>query len=79
MRITLAHINDQHSQLDAFANTELRLDGVPTQIDMGGFARVTAAFRAYDGRKDVIKLHAGDAITMGRRCEGCVTTRHNGP
>ena len=63
VRVTLAHINDQHSQLDAFANTELRLDGVPTQIDMGGFARVTAAFRAYDGRKDVIKLHAGDATT----------------
>ena len=63
VRVTLAHINDQHSQLDAFANTELTLGGVPTQIEMGGFARVTAAFRAYDGRKDVIKLHAGDATT----------------
>lgn len=61
--VTLAHINDHHSQLDPFANTELQLGGVATQVDLGGFARVTAAFRRYDGRSDVIKLHAGDAIT----------------
>ncbi|MDP2093232.1 MAG: 5'-nucleotidase C-terminal domain-containing protein [Hydrogenophaga sp.] len=61
--VTLAHVNDHHSQLDAFANTELVLGGVATQVDLGGFPRVTTAFQRYANRSDVIKLHAGDAIT----------------
>ncbi|MDP1895118.1 MAG: 5'-nucleotidase C-terminal domain-containing protein [Hydrogenophaga sp.] len=61
--VTLAHINDHHSQLEAFANTELMLGGVATQVDLGGFPRVTTAFQRYANRSDVIKLHAGDAIT----------------
>ena len=63
VQLTLAHVNDHHSQLDAFPATELQIDGVPTRVELGGFARVTAAFKAYDKRNDVIKLHAGDAIT----------------
>lgn len=63
VNLTLAHINDHHSQLDAFANTELMLGGVATQVDLGGFPRVTTAFQRYANRSDVIKLHAGDAIT----------------
>ncbi len=63
LSVTIAHINDHHSQLDAFASTTLQLDGVDTQVDLGGFPRVTTAFKRYEGRSDVIKLHAGDAVT----------------
>jgi len=63
VQLTIAHVNDHHSQLDAFPNTELLIDGLPTRVELGGFARVTTAFKAYAKRNDVIKLHAGDAIT----------------
>lgn len=63
VNVTLAHVNDTHSQLDPIAATELTIDGVATQVDLGGFARVTSAFQRYASRSDVIKLHAGDAIT----------------
>lgn len=63
INVTLAHINDHHSQLDAFSNTELVLDGVATLVELGGFPRVTTAFARYANRQDVIKLHAGDAMT----------------
>ena len=63
VEVTVAHINDTHSQLDPIAATELTIDGVATQVDLGGFARVTSAFQRYANRTDVIKLHAGDAIT----------------
>jgi 5'-nucleotidase/UDP-sugar diphosphatase len=61
--LTIAHINDHHSQLDAFAATELVLDGVPTQVEFGGFARQTALFRSLAGTPNLLKLHAGDALT----------------
>ena len=61
--MTVAHNNDHHSQLDAFAATTLTLAGTATQVDLGGFARVTTAFQRYANRNDVIKLHAGDAVT----------------
>ncbi len=63
LSITVAHINDHHSQLEAFPDTTLTLDGAATRVDLGGFARVTSAFQRYAHRNDVIKLHAGDAIT----------------
>jgi len=63
LSLTVAHINDHHSQLDAFAATTLTLAGTATQVDLGGFARVTTAFERYANRSDVIKLHAGDAVT----------------
>jgi len=63
LSLTVAHINDHHSQLDPFADTTLTLDGTATRVDLGGFARVTSAFQRYANRSDVIKLHAGDAIT----------------
>ena len=63
LSLTVAHINDQHSQLAPFANTTLTLDGTATRVELGGFARVTSAFQRYANRNDVIKLHAGDAIT----------------
>ena len=61
--LTIAHINDHHSQLDAFTATELVLDGVPTQVELGGFARQTSLFKSLAGTPNLLKLHAGDAMT----------------
>ena len=63
LALTIAHINDHHSNLDAFAAQTMKIGGVDTQVELGGFARVTQAFKAYEGRDDVLKLHAGDANT----------------
>jgi len=63
IELNIAHINDHHSQLDAFAATELTLDGVATQVELGGFARQAAMFKSVAGTKNLIKLHAGDALT----------------
>ena len=63
IELNIAHINDHHSQLDAFAATELTLDGVATQVELGGFARQTAVFKSLAGTPNLLKLHAGDAIT----------------
>jgi 5'-nucleotidase len=61
--LTLMHINDHHSQLEPFTNTTFQIDGVATRVELGGFARVTSAFKAAPSKANVIKLHAGDAIT----------------
>jgi 5'-nucleotidase len=63
IELNIAHINDHHSQLDGFAGTELTLGGVPTQVDLGGFARQTALFKSLAGTPNLLKLHAGDALT----------------
>ncbi len=63
IELNIAHINDHHSQLEPFANTELTLGGVPTQVDLGGFARQTAVFKSLAGTPNLLKLHAGDAMT----------------
>ncbi|MGY0194019.1 bifunctional metallophosphatase/5'-nucleotidase [Leptothrix sp. BB-4] len=63
VEINIAHINDHHSQLEPFANTQLTLDGVATQVDLGGFARLTTLFKAQSGTRNLLKLHAGDAVT----------------
>ena len=61
--VTIAHINDHHSNLDPIAAFEFTVGGVKTQADVGGMARMSEAFLKYQGRSDVLKLHAGDAIT----------------
>jgi len=63
LELNIAHINDHHSQLDAFANTELKLDGVATQVELGGFARQTSMFKSLANQKNLLKIHAGDALT----------------
>lgn len=66
--LTLLHINDHHSRLDA-ETTTLRLKNAAgfersVTVELGGFARVKAAIDALSKRHDpVIKLHAGDATT----------------
>ena len=61
--MTIAHINDHHSNLDPIADYEFTVGGVKTRAEIGGMARMSEAFKKYQGRTDVLKLHAGDAIT----------------
>ncbi|MEJ6654968.1 MAG: 5'-nucleotidase C-terminal domain-containing protein [Pseudomonas sp.] len=62
--LNIAHINDSHSNLEAFAGTELMLDGQPTKVELGGFPRITSLFaEAQEQKENLLKLHAGDAIT----------------
>lgn len=67
--LTILHINDHHSHLDA-ETTTLKLPdaaGVTQSVTvpLGGFARVVQAIQelAAAGGKAVLKLHAGDAVT----------------
>src|SRR5690606_35811958 len=68
LELTILHINDHHSNLDSKSKT-LRLtnaagERVAVAVDAGGFPRVTAAFADLAARSDnVLKLHAGDALT----------------
>lgn len=64
LTLNIAHINDHHSQLEPQANAELTLDGKPTRVSLGGFARITSAFKQLEASTpNLLKLHAGDAIT----------------
>ncbi len=69
LELTVLHINDHHSTLDAKSKTlKLSTGGaapVDVAVDAGGFARVTAAFDslAKAAGANVLKLHAGDALT----------------
>jgi 5'-nucleotidase len=66
--LTLLHINDHHSHLDA-ENTTLQLatgpgKREPITVERGGFPRVTAAIKALAQKNvNVIKMHSGDATT----------------
>ena len=66
--LTILHINDHHSHLDAETTTLTLKDAAgaskAVSVELGGFARVTAAIEALAaGKPNVLKLHAGDAIT----------------
>ncbi len=62
--LKVLHINDHHSHL-AEDGGSLEIDEIETDVTIGGFPRVVAKFdeieTAFDG--NIIKLHAGDAIT----------------
>ena len=66
--LTILHINDHHSHLDAETTTLALKDAAGASksvtVELGGFARVTAAIEALAaGKPNVLKLHAGDALT----------------
>lgn len=63
IELNIAHINDHHSQLEPTNGAELPLDGQVTRVSLGGFARVTSAFKQLEGTPNLLKLHAGDAVT----------------
>ena len=66
--LTILHINDPHSNLDN-KNRTLQLRNasgkrVPVSVDVAGFPRITTAFTELAADNDnVLKLHAGDALT----------------
>lgn len=68
MDLTIAHINDSHSNLDSSTRTLslLQPNGVRTdvEVDAGGFPRVTATINAIRAANpNTIALHAGDTLT----------------
>ena len=66
--LTILHINDQHSHLDS-KNRTLKLrkatgERVEVSVEAAGFPRITTAFTELAVHNDnVLKLHAGDALT----------------
>ncbi len=68
LELTVLHINDHHSNLEEKRPT-LQLANaqgqrVAVSVEAGGFPRVVAALDALsNGRDNVLKLHAGDALT----------------
>jgi len=62
--LTILHINDHHSHLRTDDKAVLKLGGKPTRVDMGGFPRVVTLFKQRAKQaKNLLKLHAGDAVT----------------
>ena len=63
-QLTILHINDHHSHLRADSRMSLNIGGEKTRVRSGGFPAVVSMFNLLsEGRKNVLKLHAGDAIT----------------
>lgn len=63
-QLKILHINDHHSHLEADNRAVLTLEGTKTRVGMGGFPRVVSQLRHLSADKEnVLKLHAGDAIT----------------
>lgn len=62
LNLRILHINDHHSKVDASEKQSFNLGGVETYVDVGGFPRLVTKFNERDSG-NVLKLHAGDAIT----------------
>ncbi|WP_304305717.1 bifunctional UDP-sugar hydrolase/5'-nucleotidase [Pseudacidovorax intermedius] len=68
LELTVLHINDHHSNLAARTRTLQLQAGYATRstvsVEAAGFPRVTAAIKQLAaGKANVLKLHAGDALT----------------
>lgn len=62
--LNILHINDHHSHVEPNTGASLEFDGVETDVETGGFPRVVAKIDELEaGLDNVLKLHAGDAIT----------------
>ena len=62
--LKILHINDHHSHLKPDSRMSLTLDGISTRVRSGGMAAVVAKFKELsDKSNNVLKLHAGDAIS----------------
>lgn len=62
--LRILHVNDHHSRVAPDSGRELVLEGVATQLSFGGFPQLVTAFRELSaGAPNVLRLHAGDAIT----------------
>ena len=63
-QLTILHINDHHSHLRADGRMSLNIGGNKTRVRSGGFPAIVSTFdKLSAGRSNVLKLHAGDAIT----------------
>lgn len=70
LELNIAHINDHHSHLEA-ENIKIPLakdangKDIKQRVELGGFPRITKWFKNLEanGTKNLLKLHAGDAIT----------------
>jgi len=61
--LDIFHINDHHSHLDA-NKLDLKLAGERTRVKAGGFPMLASAIKRLSGGADnVLKLHAGDALS----------------
>lgn len=68
MDLTILHTNDHHSNLDSRSRKIKLLSAAGTRVEVnvevGGFPRMTTAFRELaENEPNVLKLHAGDALT----------------
>lgn len=61
--LNIAHINDSHSNIRSPDTQELMVDGQKVYSPLGGFARLITLFKSLEGTPNLLKLHAGDAIT----------------
>ena len=63
--LTILHVNDSHSYLDA-TEGKLTPDGTKTEVQLGAWARLTAAMEsARRQNENTALLHAGDAVQGG--------------
>ncbi|PSF13306.1 NAD nucleotidase [Marinobacter fuscus] len=63
LTVNILHINDHHSHLEAGKQT-LTIAGQETEFSAGGFPRIVSKINERAAELDnVLKLHAGDAIT----------------
>ncbi len=63
-QLTILHINDHHSHLKPDSRMSLTLGGKSTRVRSGGMPAVVAKMKKLQAANDnVIKLHAGDAIS----------------
>lgn len=61
--LTILHINDHHSHLEP-SSQKLKLAGQSTYAEVGGYpALVTALNERTSANQNILKLHAGDAIS----------------
>lgn len=69
-QLKILHINYHHSHLSS-DSADLMLAGAETRVEVGGFPRVVSKFNelAASTSDDVLKLHAGDAITGDKRVD----------
>ena len=61
--LNIAHINDSHSNIRSPDSQELFIDGEIVYAHLGGFSRLVTLFKSLERNSNVLKLHAGDAIT----------------
>jgi NAD pyrophosphatase/5''-nucleotidase NadN len=63
LSLNILHINDHHSNLEE-GSRSLNIAGADTEFTVGGFPRVAAKINERAAElENVLKLHAGDAIT----------------